>query len=135
MISSEIQLRVNYYETDVMGYVHHSNYIRYFETARTEMFRKFGISYAAMEAGGIMMPVIRTECRYIQPAKFDDLLTICVVMKKMPDTRMNLNYEISNEEKKKICEGSVELVFINSRSRRPCKAPENVVKILQAHFV
>ena len=134
MISSEIQLRVNYYETDAMGYVHHSNYIRYFETARTEMFKKIGVNYAAMEADGVMMPVIYTTCRYIYPAKFDELLTICIIMKEMPETRMHLNYEVINEERKKICEGSVDLAFINSHSRRPCRAPENVINILQPYF-
>ncbi len=134
MINSETQLRVHYYETDTMGYVHHSNYIRYFETARTEMFRQYGISYAEMEANGVMMPVIRTECRYIQPARFDELLTVCVTMKEMPAARMRLYYEITNEERKIICEGMVELVFVNGNSRRPCRVPENVAEALKPYF-
>ena len=45
MIKYETKMRVEYYETDAMGIVHHSNYIRYFETARTELFRSMGYSY------------------------------------------------------------------------------------------
>ena len=57
MISRDIKIRVRYYETDCMGIVHHSNYIRYYETARTEMLREFGTTYNDMEKHGIMLPV------------------------------------------------------------------------------
>ncbi len=53
MMTFETKVRVQYYETDNMGIVHHSNYIRYFETARTEMFRMSGYSYDDMEKSGI----------------------------------------------------------------------------------
>ena len=49
MITRDIQIRVRYYETDCMGIVHHSNYIRYYEVARTEMLREFGTTYRQME--------------------------------------------------------------------------------------
>ena len=49
MVKHETRIRVQYYETDAMGIVHHSNYVRYFETARTEFFRSRGYSYDRME--------------------------------------------------------------------------------------
>ena len=134
MISSETRLTVNYYETDAMGYAHHSNYIRYFETARTEMFKKLGISYAKMEENGVMMPVTHVECRYIRPARFDETITICVVIKQLPISRMHLEYEVINENRRKMCEGSVSLAYINRHSRRPCRAPEDVISILRPYF-
>ena len=47
---------MRYGETDQMGVVHHSNYLRYFEVARLEWLTQLGVSYQAMEEEGVMMP-------------------------------------------------------------------------------
>lgn len=78
MITRDIPIRVRYYETDCMGIVHHSNYVRYYETARTEMLREFGTTYQEMEREGVMLPVLDVQSHYITPAYDDDLLTIRV---------------------------------------------------------
>ena len=80
MITRDIQLRVRYYETDCMGIVHHSNYIRFYEVARTEMLREFGTTYQEMEQAGVMLPVLDVQAHYISPAYDDDLLTIRVTL-------------------------------------------------------
>ena len=59
------KITVRYYETDQMGVVHHSNYIRYFETAREEMMQPYGIPYSETESRGIIMPVHAVHCDYI----------------------------------------------------------------------
>ena len=76
MITRDIPIRVRYYETDCMGIVHHSNYVRYYETARTEMLREFGTTYQEMEREGVMLPVLDVQSHYITPAYDDDLLTV-----------------------------------------------------------
>ena len=63
---------INYYETDQMGIVHHSNYIRYFEEARLDMMEQVGLSYAAMEDHGLIIPVLSVACEYIKPVLFGD---------------------------------------------------------------
>ena len=68
MITRDIPIRVRYYETDCMGIVHHSNYVRYYETARTEMLREFGTTYQEMEREGVMLPVLDVQSHYITPA-------------------------------------------------------------------
>jgi acyl-CoA thioester hydrolase len=128
MLSYEMTHRVAYYETDVMGYVHHSNYVRYFEIARTEMIRSTGLSYAALEASGVMMPIIEVHCRYHQPAKYDDLLTLRVTIKEMPVTRLLLEYEVLNEAGVLLCTGATTLAFIDAITRRPRRAPEDFLK-------
>ena len=80
MITRDIPIRVRYYETDCMGFVHHSNYVRYYETARTEMLRELGMTYPQLEAQGIMLPVIDVQSRYVSPAFDDDLLTVRVTL-------------------------------------------------------
>jgi acyl-CoA thioester hydrolase len=74
--SHDITVRVRYSETDAMGYLHHGNHINYFEMGRTELLRAQGGSYREMEEQGYFLVVIRAECDYKIPARFDDLLTI-----------------------------------------------------------
>ena len=88
---------VRYGETDQMGVVHHSNYLRYFEVARLEWLTQLGISYQAMEEAGVMMPVIDAQISYKTPAKFEDHLTINIQLKEVPLVKMTfLYFAISN---------------------------------------
>jgi acyl-CoA thioester hydrolase len=130
MLTHEITHRVAYYETDTMGYVHHSNYIRLFERARTELMRSLGYTYADMEAAGTMMPLIEAACRYHRPGRYDDLLTVKAVIKEMPVTRLHIEYEVHNEAGALLCSGHTTLVFVNAVTRRPTRAPEPFLKAL-----
>ena len=64
MIKTELELDVRYYETDQMGIVHHSNYIRYFECGRSDMMEKLGLPISEVERAGVVLPVVAVECRY-----------------------------------------------------------------------
>ena len=56
MLTRDFKFRVWYKDTDQMGIVHHSNYICYYEAARSELLRSFGSSYADMEEkDGVMI--------------------------------------------------------------------------------
>lgn len=69
-------LRVRYCECDPMGLAHHASYPIWLELARTEMLRDAGISYAELEAGGLLLVVARLELRYRRPARYDDPLEV-----------------------------------------------------------
>ena len=79
---TEYSRKINYYETDQMGIVHHSNYIRFFEEARLDMMKKVGLDYRALEEMGIIIPVTFAECRYLVPLRFDDEVIIHTRMTK-----------------------------------------------------
>ena len=66
---------VNYYETDQMGIVHHSNYIRYFEEARLHWMDEIGLSYSGLEELGVIIPVTFVDCRYKNPVRFGDTIS------------------------------------------------------------
>ena len=72
----QITFKVRYPETDGMGVVHHSRYFQYLEMGRIELLRASGISYAQLEMEGILFVVVKVECRYKNPARFDDELTL-----------------------------------------------------------
>ena len=75
MLTRDFKFRVWYKDTDQMGIVHHSNYICYYEAARSEFLRALGMSFAEVERRGIMMPILEVQSKYRKPAYFDELLT------------------------------------------------------------
>ena len=64
--------KVRYYETDQMGFVHHSNYLKYFEMARIDWFDSLGIRYDHLEKKNIWLPVVECSVKYINPLFFGD---------------------------------------------------------------
>lgn len=87
----EVQVRVRYQETDQMGIVYHGNYFTFFEIGRTEFLRSLGYTYRDMEKSGVFAVVVKVECSYHKPAKYDDLLTIKTTIKRI--TRVKIEYE------------------------------------------
>jgi acyl-CoA thioester hydrolase len=81
-----------------MGFLHHSRYLQYFEMGRVEMLRSLGHSYADLERDGILFVVIRVECRYKSPARFDEELTLTTRVLKQTHVRIDHTYELRRGE-------------------------------------
>jgi acyl-CoA thioester hydrolase len=112
-----VKIRVAFADTDAMGIVHHSNYLRYFETARVEWLREKGLDYKILQARGQHLPLIESQCRYKKPARFDDILEISVST-KIDGLRIILDYEIYNEETKElIATGSTQHVCVDNNMK------------------
>jgi acyl-CoA thioester hydrolase len=124
MLSSTIQFRVRYAETDQMSYVYHGNYAQYLEMGRIEWLRNIGISYKEMEESGIMLPVFNLNINYLKPAKYDDLLTLKTTLEKTPSVKINFNYEIYNEQNELLTTATTTLVFINMETNKPTRPPK-----------
>lgn len=90
--------RINYYETDRMGVVHHSNYIRFLEEARCHMLDAAGMPYSAFEAQGVMIPVLGVNCNYKLHVTFDDVIQIKPFVKDFNGVRLTMGYEITNKK-------------------------------------
>lgn len=86
--------RAMYYETDQMGVVHHTNYIRWFEEARVDLLRQCGIDYREMETRGIIIPVVDMQCSYLTSVRFDDVVEIHLTLTKYTGVRMCFFYEV-----------------------------------------
>ena len=109
MLSFEHFLDVRYYETDQMGIVHHSNYIRYFECGRVAMLKDLGLPVEKIEEAGVMLPVVSVECRYKVPAKLGETLKIVSMIEEVPRAKLVIRNEIFNPEGQLVCEGGVVL--------------------------
>ncbi|HBH24825.1 MAG TPA: thioesterase [Cytophagales bacterium] len=134
MYQHTTQIRVRYAETDQMGYVYYGNYAMYYEVARVESLRNLGLIYKALEADGIIMPVAENKTKYIRPARYDDLLTIQLFVKEMPDRRITFEYEIYNEQKKLLNLGETILAFVDMKTGKSIQAPDTIVKALKPFF-
>ena len=127
-------LRSRYGETDKMGYVYYGRYLEYFEVARTEMIRSFGLSYKELEDHGIMLPVIHSELEYKLPVHYDVVMQITVKVFDMPGVRLQTFYEVRTENSDALhVLGEVSLCFMNAETRRPCRAPEYFLASIEAN--
>lgn len=112
--------RVAYYETDKMAIVHHSNYIRWFEEARTAYMCQNGESYADLEKKGFLMPVVSVNCRYRSPVGFDDEVEIYTRLVSFNGARMKFEYKIYTDGGNRlVVTGDSEHCFIDAETRRP----------------
>ena len=95
---NKTEIRVIYADTDQMGVVYHSNYLRYFEIGRTELLRELGISYKEMEACGLFLPVKEVFIDYKISIKYDDVIVVHTCIDKLKNVSLKLKYEIRNKE-------------------------------------
>ena len=86
-----------YYETDQMGVVHHSNYIRFMEEARIDFLDQIGFPMDVIEAGGVVSPVVGINCQYKNMSYFKDVLCIKVFIKEYSGVRFSIGYEMSDK--------------------------------------
>ena len=90
--------KINYYETDRMGVVHHSNYIRFLEEARCQMLEDNKMPYSAFEEQGVMIPVLNVNCNYKQHVTFDDIIEIKPFVKDFNGVRLTMGYQVTNSK-------------------------------------
>jgi acyl-CoA thioester hydrolase len=126
MIEHSYSFRVMYPDTDQMGTVHHSNYVKYYETARWELFRSIGIAYKSVEEAGYLLPVITMKVKFMKTTSYDSLLTVKTTLTAMKGVRLWFRYALFNEQGELINEAETELAFVDKATWKPCPAPEFV---------
>ena len=92
------ELRAQYYETDQMGIIHHSNYIRWFESARIWYMHQVGADYREMEEMGILSPVLEVSCTYRSMVHFDDVVEVVPKIEKYNGVKLSLSYRVTDKE-------------------------------------
>jgi acyl-CoA thioester hydrolase len=88
---------VRYGDTDQMGFAYYANYLRWFEIGRAEMMRALGSSYRAIEESGIWLPVLEARCRYLKPARYDDLVIVATGVIEQRRASVRFGYRILRE--------------------------------------
>lgn len=120
-VQGRTRLRVRYAETDQMAVVYHANYFIWFEVGRVELLRALGHSYRDLEAAGINLPVIKAECHYRQPARYDDELEVRTSGRLISAARVEFTYELVRlADEVLLATARTEHVPLN-RAGRPCR--------------
>ncbi len=135
MFIAETKIRVRYAETDQMNVVYYGNYAQYFEVGRSESIRDLGFTYKAMEALGVMMPVVEMQVKYLRPAHYDELLTVKTTLRELPtDHRIVFEHEVYNEDQKLITAGKVILYFVEVSTFKKSVMPPALRERLATFF-
>jgi len=116
--------RVSYGETDAMGVVYYANYLHLFERGRSELIRGLGFSYAIVEERGIFLPVREATCRYLAPARYDDIVHIRTGLSTRSRASLSFAYEIMNEDQTVVLtRGTTQHAAVNAQGK-PVRVPD-----------
>ncbi len=121
----ESRLRPRYAETDAQGVVHHSNYLVWFEVARTDYCDALGFPYTEIERQGYGFVVTDLSIKYLSPARFDDRLIVRSWVEKIGRASCIFGYQIYNETTAKICvEGMTKHAAVSTAGKLIAFGPE-----------
>lgn len=120
-MSWEYVRKVKYYETDRMGVVHHSNYLRLIEDARMEWLRDNLICYSELESMGVIIPAVSASGDFINFLRFDDEFKITVKLTEVKGIKMFFEYEVIKTSDNSLCyKGISSHCFVTDGSYKPC---------------
>jgi acyl-CoA thioester hydrolase len=118
-------IEVRYAETDQMGVVHHSNYVVWFELARTHLCAMSGFHYAEIERLGYLLMVTGVELRYRRPARYGDTVRVICWGDRLASRGVQFAYEVRRGDEL-LARGRTEHIWIEAKSGRPCRTPEQL---------
>lgn len=110
--------KAHYHETDQMGIIHHTNYIKWFEEARIAMMAEMGVPYSAMEAAGIISPVLHVSCDYKQMVRFDQEVIVHTTIEAYNSIKFTVSYQVTDDDGTTCyVEGRSKHCFLNNHLR------------------
>ena len=121
-LEQTITIRVRYPEVDAMGYLHHSRFFQYFEIGRVELLRSLGFSYAELERQGVFFVVVKVQCRYRAPARYDEELQLTTRVDRQTHVRIDHSYALKRGDTL-LAEASTTIACVD-REGRVCQIPE-----------
>lgn len=126
--------KTQYYETDQMGCIHHSNYIRWFEEARINMLDQLGFGYAEMEHSGIISPVLSLSCEYKKTTRFGETVEISAQVTSFTGIKFSISYEIREKESGELrCTGETKHCFLD-QDGKPIRIKTQHPELYEALF-
>lgn len=129
-MKKSFKTRVYYYDTDKMGVVYHSNYLKWMEIGRTEYFRDMPISYDDIEKMGYILAIRKVDIEYINSAKYDDIIEIIVEVKKINNIKIEFYYEMYDEQNILKSKGTTVNVFIDNEGNLK-RIPKEILESLK----
>jgi acyl-CoA thioester hydrolase len=125
-----MKLTVRFCETDLMGIVHHANYLTYFEAGRVDWLHRRGISYEKWVEKGIHLPVVEARLRYRKAARFDQLLCVETTCAELTRVTVRFAYRLLRGEEL-LCEGETLLACVGS-DLAPKRFPPDIAAVFRS---
>ncbi|WP_437755016.1 acyl-CoA thioesterase [Sorangium sp. So ce1389] len=129
-LTSRMPLAVRFCETDLMGIVHHSNYVVYLEAGRIDWLQRRGISYDEMVRRELHLAVAELRIKYRQPARFGDNLVVETTCREIQRVTARFSYRILRGEDV-LCDGDILLACLGS-SLTLTRIPEDIAQLLSS---
>jgi acyl-CoA thioester hydrolase len=131
-LSSRMTFSVRFCETDLMGIVHHANYLCYFEAGRVDWLHRRGISYDYWVKRGIHLPVVEARVRYRKAARFDEVLEVETTCVELTRVTVKFGYVLSRvADGVRLCEGETLLACVSSELT-PKRFPEDIAAVFRS---
>jgi len=127
------QHRVTYAECTIGNHIYYARYLDLLEAARGEFFRSLGTTFLAWQERSVIFPVIEVRLRYQSPARYDDILTITVVVSTAERVRLNFEYRIENQSAVKILEAETFHVCAGLNDK-PQRLPPELITSLRPYL-
>lgn len=129
-LTSRTPLSVRFCETDLMGIVHHANYLVYFEAGRVDWLKKRGVRYEEWAKKGFHLPVVESRLRYRKAARFDEALVVETSCVEVTRVTVRFGYVITRGDDP-ICDGETLLACVG-HELRPIRFPAEVTDVLRS---
>ena len=134
MNRTPVKIRAIYADTDAMGIVYHTNYIRWFEVGRTELFRDMGIVYTEVEAAGFNLPLTQVYCHYLLPTHYDDLIFVETEIAYLRRASMKFTYLIWDEKREKLLTEGYSIHACTDRAGKIIRIPAVIAEKTRSFY-
>jgi acyl-CoA thioester hydrolase len=129
-----VKIRVIYADTDAMGIVYHTNYIRWFEIGRNELFRDMRILYPEIEAAGYNLPLTQVYCHYLLPAHYDAVVLGDTKIEYLKWVSIKFTYEIWDEQRQHVLAEGYTIHACTDNAGKITRIPQMIAdKVRQYH--
>ena len=125
-------ISVAYSDTDQMGFMHHANYLKYYEKARWDLFAEIDLPYKTIEEQGHIFPVIDCRIKYFYPAFYDDIIRIRTEIVSVKGARILFKNQMFNNEKILINEAMIAVACVNKSTQKATMIPDTMKRKLEA---
>jgi len=122
--SFSTDVRVRFADTDAQGIAHNASYLVWFEVGRVEYLRAHAGGYQALRDLGIEALVLESFCRYIVPARFDELLHVHARVVGLRGARFRFEYSIVRDDGTEMAEGWTAHACVDAQTFKPTRVPE-----------
>lgn len=123
-------IRVYYEDTDAGGIVYYANFLKFFERARTEYLRHFGVEQDVWLADRVGFVVRRTEVDNLAPARFNQQLTVFSKISRLKKASLVFEQYVVDEQERLLCKGNTLVACVNLEEMKPISIPKDIIEVI-----